>query len=118
MATKSRRFNPQNYAFIYLKIESLLGVDVIRPSNSPCLAQVLIVLANNSGTKKERRCVDCSRTIDLYARLNAYILPRIEDVVNQLVGSAGIVPRVPINNIGIENVHLAGQASFINRAVT
>ena len=82
IATKSRRFNAEDRNFIVDEIERLQSTGVIRPSNSPWRAQVLVVKNPESG--KKRLCVDYSQTINLYTQLDAYPLPRIEDLVNKL----------------------------------
>jgi hypothetical protein len=36
--------------------------------------------------RKRRLCIDYSQTINLYTELDAYPLPRIEDMINKLAG--------------------------------
>ena len=43
VATRSRRYNLHDKAFIQENIDKLLEEDIIRPSNSPWRAQVVIV---------------------------------------------------------------------------
>ena len=54
---------------------------IIRPSHSPWRAQVLIVKSNDN---KERFCIDYSQTVNLFTQLDAYPIPRIDDMVNTL----------------------------------
>ena len=54
----------------------------LQPSVSPWRAQVVIV--KDDENKKKRMCVDYSQTINLYTELDAYPLPRIDDLVNTL----------------------------------
>ena len=82
IATRSRRFNTKDQVFIANEIERLHSADIIRPSCSPWRAQVLVVGNKESG--KKRLCVDCSQTVNLYTQLDAYPLPRIEDLINNL----------------------------------
>ena len=82
IATKSRRYNVEDRKFIAAEIEKLLSMGIIRPSSSPWRAQVLVVKNQESG--KKRLCVDYSQTINLYTLLDAYPLPRIEDLINNL----------------------------------
>ena len=82
IATKSRRFNVDDKVFIKDEICKLEESGVIRPSSSSWRAQVLVV--RNEETGKKRLCVDYSRTINLFTNLDAYPLPRIDDLVNNL----------------------------------
>ena len=53
---------------------------IIRPSQSPWRAQVVIVKSNN----KKRLCVDYSQTVNLVTELDAYPIPNIEEIVHKL----------------------------------
>ena len=57
--------------------------DIIRPSSSPWRAQVVIV-NDQFNRHKKRMCVDYSQTINVYTELDAFPLPRIDDMVNKL----------------------------------
>jgi len=83
IATKSRRFSEGDRGFIEESIEKLLADGVIRPSSSPWRAQVLVV-KDETDRHKKRLCVDYSQTINIYTELDAYPLPRIDDMVNEL----------------------------------
>ena len=52
---------------------------IIETITSPWRAQVVV-----KTTGKQRLCVDYSQTINLYTELDAYLLPRIDDMVNKL----------------------------------
>lgn len=78
IATKSRRHSEENNKFINLEIKRLLHEGVIEPSNSPWRAQVLVVREENH---KERMVVDYSQTINKFTMLDAYPLPRIEEII-------------------------------------
>ena len=83
IATRSRRYNLHDKAFIQENIDKLLEEDIIRPSNSPWRAQVVIV-KDEFNRHKKRMCVDYYQTINIYTELDAYPLPRIDDMVNEL----------------------------------
>lgn len=80
IATKSRRYNSDQKQFIDQTIQEWLSEGTIRPSQSPWRAQVVIVTVNG----KRRLCIDFSQTINLYTLLDAYPIPRIDDMVNSL----------------------------------
>lgn len=82
IATKSRRYDDNELEFIRKEVKRLHSKKIIQPSESPWRAQVLVV--KNEETGKRRLCVDYSQTINLYTLLDAYPLPRIEDLVNNL----------------------------------
>ena len=54
-------------------------------SSSSRRAQVVIVKDEFDGHRK-RMCVDNSNAVNLFTELDAYPLPRIENLVNKLVG--------------------------------
>ena len=56
---------------------------MIQPSSSPWRAQVVIV-KDDLNRHRKRLCVDYSQTINLYTELDAYPLPRIDDMINNL----------------------------------
>jgi len=59
----------------------LLSDDLIEPSNSPWRAQVLVV---NEQSGKRCMVMDYSRTINRFTQLDAYLLPRIDEIINEL----------------------------------
>jgi len=81
-AVKTRRFNAEDKEFIRCEIARLSKEGIIQPRVSPSRAQVVIV--KDDENKKKRMCVDYSQTINLYTELDAYPLPRIDDLVNTL----------------------------------
>jgi len=81
VATKSRRFNADNQAFIKHEINYLLKNDITEPSSSPWQAQVLIV---NDSRHKKRLVIDYSRTVNRFTLLDAYPLARIDDLINTI----------------------------------
>ena len=83
IATKSRFFNKDDRAFIRDQISSLLAKGLIKRSDSPWRSQVMIAL-DEPQRHKQRMCIDYSQTINLFTELDAYPLPRIDDMVNKL----------------------------------
>lgn len=81
IAVKSRRYSEEDSKFINEEVKRLLSEGVIEPSSSPWRAQVLVVKGE---TKKKRMCIDYSQTINRFTLLDAYPLPRVEDVVNRV----------------------------------
>ena len=60
--------------------QNLVDKGIIEPSNSPWRAQVLVV--NNGG--KKRMVIDYSQTINRFASLDTYPLPKIDELVNKI----------------------------------
>ena len=83
IATKSRRYSQDDRNFIQDNVDKLLSEEVIRPSSSPWRAQVVVV-KDELNRHKKRLCVDYSQTINIYTELDAYPLPRIDEMVNEL----------------------------------
>ncbi|XP_068222901.1 uncharacterized protein [Palaemon carinicauda] len=83
IAVKSRRYSQDDQLFIKDPISHLLSEGVIEPSISPWRAQVVVVKVPLDRHKK-RLCIDYSQTINQYTELDAYPLPRIEDMVHDL----------------------------------
>ena len=82
IAVKSRRFNSIDQAFIDREINRLYSDGIIKPSISPWRAQIVVV--KNTENNKRRMCVDYSQTVNLFTKLDAYSLPKIEFLVNEL----------------------------------
>lgn len=83
IASKTRRFSKDDQDFIQQEINKLLSEGIIEPSLSPWRAQV-VVAKDPSNRHKKRLCIDYSQTINQYTELDAYPLPRIDDMVNNL----------------------------------
>ena len=83
IATRPRHFSVNDKAFIQSEIVKLLQTGVIEPSSSPWRVQVVVV-KHPSQPDKKRLCVDYSQTINQYTELDAYPLPRIDDMINNL----------------------------------
>ena len=85
IATKSRRYNSQDMKFIESEVNKWLKDKVCRPSQSPWRAQTLVVKTiDENGITKRRLCIDYSQTINLFTMLDAYPIPRIDTMVNNL----------------------------------
>ncbi|GFU65989.1 retrovirus-related Pol polyprotein from transposon opus [Trichonephila clavipes] len=78
LVTKSRRQTVEDNIFMALEVQKLLQEGVIEPSNSPWRAQAFVIRGENH---KPRMVVDYSQTINKYTLLDAYPLPRIEEVI-------------------------------------
>ena len=80
IADSRRRYSLEDQAFIAQEITRMLKEDIIEPSKSPWRAQVVVVQKED----KKRLAVDYSQTINLYTQLDAYPLPLISDLINQI----------------------------------
>ena len=85
IASKSRRFSKEDQDFIQQEINKLLSEGIIEPSNLPWRAQVVIA-KDPLNRHKKRFCIDYSQTVNQYTELDAYPLPRIDDMINNLAG--------------------------------
>ena len=83
IATKSRRFSFSDKTFIAEEISRLMSENIIEHSTSPWRAQVVVV-KSPSHPEKKRLCVDYSQTVNQYTEVDAYPLPRIDDMINNL----------------------------------
>ena len=59
----------------------MLQEDIIEASNSPWRAQVVVTKENQH---KKRLVVDYSRTINRFTQLDAYPLPNIDTLINEI----------------------------------
>ena len=80
IADKRRYYSLEDREFIKSEVARLLKEDIIEESKSPWRAQIVIV---KKGEKK-RMALDYSQTINLFTRLDAFPLPLIKDIVNQI----------------------------------
>ena len=81
IASKSRRYSQEDLKFIDGEVERLLKEGIIEPSNSPWRAQVVVTKDDNH---KKRLAIDYSQTINRFTQLDAFPLPRINDLVNNI----------------------------------
>ncbi|NRB15973.1 MAG: DDE-type integrase/transposase/recombinase [Rhizobiales bacterium] len=77
---RSRHYSQEDREFIKNEVERLLKEEIIEESKSPWRAQVVVV----KKAEKKRLAIDYSQTINLYTQLDAYPLPRIPDMVNEI----------------------------------
>ena len=85
IAVKSRHFNKEDQSFINKEIQKLLSEGIIEENVSPWQAQLVVVKESTKQPQKKKRvCVDYSQTINLYTELDAYSLPRIDKMINDL----------------------------------
>ena len=81
IATLSRRYSPVDSAFISKEVVHVLGEGIIEPSVSPWQVQLLVVLGENH---KKHLVIDYNNTINLYTELDAYTMPNITDMINNI----------------------------------
>ena len=81
VAIKSRRYSPAHKEFIHTEVQNLLSEGIIEPSKSPWRAQVLVA---GSGHSKKRLVIDYSQTINRFTYLDAYPLPNITDMIEEI----------------------------------
>ena len=65
--------------FIRKEKDRLLKKGIIEPSVSPWRAQVLVVSKG-----KKRMVIDFSQTVNIFTEQDAYPMPRIDDMVNEI----------------------------------
>ena len=81
IASKSRRYSRSDSVFISYEVKRLFKEGLIEPSNSPWRAQPLVVTQENH---KRRMVIDYNQTVNKYTLLDAYPLPRMRDVVQNV----------------------------------
>ncbi|KAA3675181.1 uncharacterized protein DEA37_0011386 [Paragonimus westermani] len=81
IATKSRRLSSPDQKFVESEVRRLLAERIIEPSCSSWRAQVLMTSNVNH---KKRMVVDYSQTVNRSTYLDAYPLPRIDELVEKI----------------------------------
>lgn len=81
IAVRSRRYTKEDADFIKEEVSKLLQDGVIEKSISPWRAQVLVA---GGGAHRKRLVIDYSMTINKFTDLDAFPLPNIETVVNNV----------------------------------
>ncbi len=81
IATKSRKYNQDDLNFIDSEVKRLLGEGIIESSKSPWRAQVFVTKGENH---KKRMVIDYSQTINRFTLLDAFPLPCISDMINEI----------------------------------
>ena len=82
IATKSRRQSPSDLKYMKEEVEKLLNSNIIQHSVSPWRAQAFVT---KEGTNHKRRMVvDYSETINLFTELDAYPMPNVLKMVQEI----------------------------------
>ena len=82
VATKSRRQSPADLNFMQEEIKRLHKAGIIRPSVSPWRAQAFVTKEDDN--HKKRMVIDYSDTINLYTELDAYPMPNVLKMVQEV----------------------------------
>ena len=80
IAQKPYRTNPANASFVKTEIQRMLDNKIIKPSHSPWSSPVVVV-GKKDGEK--RLCIDY-RKLNRVTKVDAYPLPRIDDLLDSL----------------------------------
>ena len=80
IACPSRRYKPEDRAFIKEEILRLLETGVVEPCQSPWRAQVVVV----KNRKKRRMVIDYSQTVNRYTYLDAFPFPVMDELAQQM----------------------------------
>ena len=83
VASKSRRYSLADKEFIKSEVDRCLKDGIIEESKSPWRAQPYVT-GGGDGKPKKRLVIDYSETINRFTLLDAYPLPRIDDMINQI----------------------------------
>ena len=81
IAAKSGQFRENDKEFIHREILRMTEEGIIQPSMSPWRAQVVVTSGERS---KKRLVIDYSQTINRFTQLDAYLLPRVDEIVNKI----------------------------------
>nr|XP_039250117.1 uncharacterized protein LOC120327823 [Styela clava] len=81
IATKSRWYSKDDRKFIEMEVNRLLQEGIVTPSRSPWRAQVVVVKGENG---KRRFVIDYSQTINKFTQLDAFPLPNMSDIINEI----------------------------------
>ena len=81
VSTKSRRYTQSEKKFIKEETTGLLKEGIIEPSVSPWRAQVSVTSNENH---KRRMVIDYSDTINMFTELDAYPMPNIIKMINDI----------------------------------
>ena len=81
IAVKLRQYTSSDAKFIESETQRLLAEGIIEPSTSSWRAQVLVTADEKH---KKRMVIDYSQTVNRFSQLDAYPLPRIDDIVQKI----------------------------------
>ena len=82
ISIKSRRYSNIDKTFIRVEVKKLLEAGIIKECESPWRAQVLVHQGNEN--HKKRLVIDYSQTINRFTKLDAYPVPRIDEMVEDI----------------------------------
>ena len=82
VTTKSRRQSHHDHAFMKEELSKMLRLGIIRPSVSPWRAQAFVT--GGDPNHKKRMVIDYSDTINLYTELDAYPMPNVLKMVQEI----------------------------------
>ena len=77
----SGKYSKEERNFIEEEIKRLQENDIIEESISPWRSQCLVVKQRGN---KWRLCIDYSQSVNRYTELDAFPLPRIDELINEL----------------------------------
>ena len=82
VSIKSRRYSNIDKTFIRVEVKKLLEAGIIKECESPWRAQVLVHQGNEN--HKKHLVIDYSQTINRFTKLDAYPVPRIDEMVEDI----------------------------------
>lgn len=86
IATKSRRFSNDDQSFIKEKVSGMVEEGIAEECKSSSWRAQVVIVKDPTNRHRKRLCVDYSQTINQYTELDAYPLPRIDDMIDKLAG--------------------------------
>lgn len=92
--TKSRRHSVEDQEFITAEVKRLLKEGIIEPSHSSWRAQAFVIKGEN---RKPRMVIDYSQTVNKFTMLDAYPLPKIEELISR-ISKYKIFSRIDLKN--------------------
>ena len=81
IASKSRKYSEEDKAFIKEETDRLLREGIFEHNNSLWRAQVVVT---KNYRQKYRLVIDYSLTINKFTNLDAFPLPKIDEMINQI----------------------------------
>ena len=81
VASKSRRYSDDEKKLIASEVKRLYSEGIIEPSTFPWRSQVVVTKNKHS---KKRLVIDYSEAINRFTELDAYPLPKIDELVNRI----------------------------------
>ena len=84
ISVKSRRYSEADKRFIKQEIAKLEQQGVIKECKGPCPWRAQVLVHHGNDTQKKRLVIDYSQTINRYTKLDAYPVPRIDEMVEEI----------------------------------